>query len=131
LLFVAVGSVPAMVLIAGPAVERFGGRAVAWAWPAFAVAAALPGLATSLPVLAAALVVTGAASGVLDVGINSQAARIERESGRRVMPLAHGLYSTGVLAGAVTAGIARNAGSGREPILVAGGGLIALTAVGV
>jgi MFS family permease len=129
LLFVAVGSVPAMLLIAGPAVERFGGRAVAWACAAFALAAALPGLATSLPALAAALVLTGAASGVLDVGINAQAARIESESGRRLMPLAHGLYSTGVLAGAVTGGLARNAGSGREPILVAVGVLIALTAV--
>ena len=129
LLFVAVGSVPAMILVAGPAVERYGGRAVAWACAAFAGAAALPGLATSLPVLAAALVLTGAASGVLDVGINAQAARIERGSGRRLMPLAHGLYSTGVLVGAVTAGVARNAGSGREPILVVVGVLLALTAV--
>jgi MFS family permease len=129
LLFVAVGSVPAMMFISGPAVERFGGRAVAWACAAFAVAAALPGLATSLPVLAAALVFTGAASGVLDVGINAQAARIEGETGRRLMPLAHGLYSTGVLAGAVAGGLARNAGSSREPILVAVGVLIAFTAV--
>jgi MFS family permease len=35
------------------------------------------------------------------------------------MPLAHGLYSVGILVGAVGAGIARGAGVGREPILLA------------
>ncbi len=128
LFFVAVGSLPAMLLIAGPAVNRFGGRAVAWACAAFAAAAVLPGLADTLPGLAAALVLTGAASGVLDVGINAQAARIETETGRRLMPLAHGLYSTGVLVGAVVAGIARGAGAGREPILLAVAVLIGATA---
>ncbi len=129
LFFTAVGSLPAMLFIAGPAVARFGERAVAWACAAFAAVTALPGLASSLPVLAGALVLTGAASGVLDVGINAQAAAIERASGRRLMPLAHGLYSTGVLAGAVSAGIARGAGAGREPILLAVAALIAGTAL--
>ena len=118
-----------MLFIAGPAVARFGERAVAWACAAFAAVTVLPGLASSLPVLAGALVLTGAASGVLDVGINAQAAAIERASGRRLMPLAHGLYSTGVLAGAVAAGLARGAGAGREPILLAVAALIAGTAL--
>jgi MFS family permease len=129
LFFVAVGSLPAMLLLAGPAVDRYGGRAVALACAAFAAATALPGLANSVPMLAAALVLTGAASGVLDVGVNANAARIEARSGRRLMPLAHGLYSTGVLVGAASAGLARSAGAGREPILLAVAGLIALAAV--
>ena len=129
LFFTAVGSLPAMLFIAGPAVARFGERAVAWACAAFAAVTVLPGLASSLPVLAGALVLTGAASGVLDVGINAQAASIERASGRRLMPLAHGLYSTGVLTGAVAAGLARGAGAGREPILLAVAALIAATAL--
>jgi MFS family permease len=129
LFFVAVGSLPAMLLLAGPAVDRYGGRAVALSCAAFAGATALPGLASSVPVLAAALVLTGAASGVLDVGVNANAARIEAQSGRRLMPLAHGLYSTGVLVGATSAGLARSAGVGREPILLVVAGLIALTAV--
>jgi MFS family permease len=119
LFFVAVGSMPAMLFLAGPLISRFGSRAVAWSCGAFAVAAALPGLATTVPALAASLVLMGATSGVLDVGINAQAAQIERGTGRRVMPLAHGLYSTGVLVGAVAAGIARSAGAGREAIFVA------------
>jgi MFS family permease len=119
LLFVALGSVPAMLFVAGPAIDRYGPRAVAVACAAFAVAATLPGLATSLPGLILVLVTAGAASGALDVGINANAARIEVETGRRLMPLAHGLYSVGILVGAVGAGIARSQGVGRETILLA------------
>lgn len=129
LLFVTLGSLPAMLLIAGPAVDRFGARAVAIACAVFAATTALPGLASSLPALALALVLTGAASGALDVGINANVARIEGETGKRLMPLVHGIYSVGILSGAVAAGLARNAGSGREPILLAVAVLIALVAV--
>jgi MFS family permease len=119
LLFTSVGSVPAMFLLAAPAVRRFGARAVAVGCAAFAAATTLPGLATTLPLLMLTLVAAGAASGVLDVAINANAGRIEHLSGRRLMPAAHGTYSLGVLAGAVAAGFARNAGAGREPILLA------------
>jgi MFS family permease len=119
MLFVSLGSLPVMLLVAGPAVERFGTRAVALGCGAFAVATTLPGLAASLPALVPALAASGAASGLLDVAINANAGRIERETGRRLMPLAHGLYSVGVLVGAVGAGLARSAGAGREAILVA------------
>ena len=61
--------------------------------------------------------------------MNASAARLEAESGRRLMPLAHGLYSVGVLVGAVGAGLARGAGSGREPILATVSILIALVAL--
>jgi len=129
LFFVAVGSLPAMLFLAGPLIGRYGSRAVAWSCAAFAAATVLPGLATTLPALAAALVLAGATSGVLDVGINAQAAQIERASGRRLMPLAHGLYSTGVLVGAVAAGLARSAGAGRETIFAAVALVIAATAL--
>ncbi|HEX6763190.1 MAG TPA: MFS transporter [Gaiellaceae bacterium] len=129
LLFVAVGSLPAMVLIAGPVIRRFGRLAVACAGAAFAAATVLPGLATTLPALAATLVLAGATSSVFDVGLNAQAASIERETGRRLMPLAHGLYSCGVLGGAVAAGVARGAGAGRETIMASLALLIAATAV--
>jgi MFS family permease len=128
LLFVTVGSLPAMLLVAGPAVDRFGARAVATACAAFAAATALPGLATSVVVLALTLVAAGAGSGALDVGINANVARIESATGSRLMPLAHGLYSVGILSGAVGAGLARGAGAGREAILLAVAVLIALAA---
>jgi len=119
LLFASVGSVPTMLLLAAPAVDRFGARATALGAAAFAAAATLPGLATSLPALILALVAAGAASGLLDVSINASAGRIEAATGRRLQPLAHGLYSVGVLAGAVGAGLARSHGVSREPILLA------------
>lgn len=129
LLFVAVGSLPAMLLLAGPMIRRFGRLAVAWAGAAFAAATVLPGLATTLPTLAGALALAGATSSVFDVGLNAQAASIERETGRRLMPLAHGLYSCGVLAGALAAGVARGAGAGREAIMASLALLIAATAI--
>jgi MFS family permease len=129
LLFVALGSIPAMLFIAGPTVDRYGGRAVAIACAAFAAATTLPGLASSLPALALALFLTGAASGALDVGMNANAARIEADTGRRLMPLAHGLYSVGILTGAVAAGLARNEGFHREPILIAVTVLLVITAI--
>ena len=118
LLFTSVGSVPAMFLLAAPAVDRFGARATALGAASFAAAATLPGLATSLPVLMLALVAAGAASGMLDVGMNASVGRIETATGRRLQPFAHGLYSIGILTGAVGAGLARGAGVSREPILL-------------
>ena len=128
LLCVALGSIPSMLFIAGPAVDRYGSRAVAVSGAVFAAATTLPGLAGSLPLLALALLVAGGASGALDVGINANAGRLEAESGRRIMPMAHGLYSVGILVGAVGAGLARSAGAHRETILLAVAVLIALTA---
>ncbi len=119
LLFVTAGAIPSMLLIGGPLVERYGAPAVAVICAAFAAASTLPGFADSLPLLILALAATGAASGALDVGINANAAQIEATTGRRVMPLAHGLYSVGILIGAVAAGLARSQGVGREWILVA------------
>jgi MFS family permease len=118
-----------MLFVAGPAVDRYGSRAVAVFAAVFAAATTLPGLAGSLPLLALALLVAGGASGALDVGMNANAGRLESESGRRIMPMAHGLYSVGILVGAVGAGLARNAGVGREQILLAVAVLITFTAV--
>jgi MFS family permease len=129
MLFVALAALPAMLLVAGPAVDRFGVRAVAVGCAAFAAATTLPGLASSLPTLILALAAAGAASGALDVGINANVARIESATGRRLMPLAHALYSAGVLVGAVAAGLARSRGVGREPILLAVAVTIAVTAL--
>ena len=118
LLFVTAGAIPSMLFIGGPLVERYGAPAVAVMCAAFAAASTLPGFAGSLPLLVLALAATGAASGALDVGINANAAQIEASTGKRVMPLAHGLYSVGILVGAVAAGIARSQGVGRDAILL-------------
>ena len=129
MLFVALGALPAMLFVAGPAVDRFGVRAVAVGCAVLAAATTLPGLASSLLSLVLALTVTGAASGALDVGINANVSRIESATGRRLMPLAHALYSAGILVGAVAAGLARSEGAGRESILLGVAAAIGVTAL--
>jgi MFS family permease len=126
MLFVSVGSIPAMFLLAAPAVDRFGARAVAIGCGIFAIATTLPGLATSLPLLILTLTIAGSGSGILDVAMNANVGRIESETGARLMPMAHGIYSVGILVGAVGAGLARSAGVGREPILITVAACIAL-----
>ena len=104
----------------GPTVERFGPRAVAVTCAAFAVGGdAARARQIRCPTLMLALAATGAASGALDVGINANAARIETDTGARLMPLAHGLYSVGILVGAVGGRARAQPGAGREPILLA------------
>jgi MFS family permease len=126
MLFVSIGSIPAMFLLAAPAVDRFGARAGAIGCGVFAIATTLPGLATTLPTLILALTFAGIGSGLVDVAINANVGRIESVTGARLMPMAHGIYSVGVLAGAVGAGLARGAGVHRELILVAVAACVAL-----
>lgn len=129
LLFTPLGAIVTMVLVAGPLVDRLGIRALTLTCASFAAATALPGLAASLPVLIATLAAAGAANGAMDVAMNAAAARIETARGVRMMPLAHGLYSIGVLAGAAGAGLARGAGASREAILLATSTVSGLVAV--
>ena len=127
LAFVTVGSVPAM-LVAGRMVDRYGARAVAGACATFAIGSTLPGLAQSVAALAAALLFAGAASGAFDVVLNARASRLESERGLRLFPLAHAWYAVGVLVGAISAGLARNAGVGPEGVLVAVSALLVAVA---
>src|SRR3954452_7750873 len=129
MLFVSLGSIPVMFLLAPRAIDRFGARAVAVGCTFFACATLLPGLATSLPVLIVSLTACGMGSGLVDVAINANVGRIENATGTRLQPLAHGTYSVGVLVGAVGAGLARSAGAGQEPILITVSIVIALTAL--
>jgi MFS family permease len=131
MLFVSVGSIPVMFLVAPRAIDRFGARTVAVGCTVFAVATLLPGLATSLPALVLSLTACGMGSGLVDVAINANVGRIENATGRRLQPLAHGTYSVGILVGAVGAGLARGVGVGREPILLTVSVCIALTALAV
>ena len=116
LLFVAVGSLPAM-LLTGRELDRRGTGLVPWLLVALAVAAVLPGFAGSVPELAVTLLLLGAASGALDVAINAAVSELEAHQELRLMQLAHALFSAGVLVGALACGLAREAGAGRLAIL--------------
>jgi predicted MFS family arabinose efflux permease len=93
-----------------------------------AVTVVLPAFANSLVTLGGALLVVGAVSGSADVALNAEIAALEAERHERLMPLAHALFSAGVIVGAVSAGIARQLGAGRVSVLGGVAVLLALTA---
>jgi hypothetical protein len=116
LLFVGLGSLPAMASV-GLLVDRYGAVVLPLSLAALACAAVLPSLAGSLLALSAALLLLGAASGAADVAINAEVAALEAATQRTFMPLAHALFSAGVVLGAVGSGGARQLGAGRVAVL--------------
>ena len=117
-LFVAVGSLPAM-LVTGRELDRHGPRLLPAFLCAFALAVLLPGFAGSPAGLAAALLAVGIGTGAVDVAMNGAVAELEARRSVRLMQLAHAFYSGGVLVGALAAGVAREAGA--RPLGVLGG----------
>ncbi len=117
LLFVAVGSIPAM-LIAGRLWRRRGW----WLLPVgallFAASMLPPIFATTPAALALSVVLFGASSGFLDVSMNAAVSDLEAERGSRLMFAAHATYSLGVLIAAVATGVARELGFGPEILVV-------------
>jgi MFS family permease len=127
LLFIGLGSVPAMASLPF-LVRRFGTVMFPAALVALAVTALLPGLVASYEALIVALLLMGGASGLVDVAMNSEVAAIEAATKRTFMPLAHALFSAGVIAGAVGAGVARQLGAGRGSIFAGVAVLVVATA---
>jgi MFS family permease len=123
LLFVAIGSVPAM-LATGRELDRRGTRILPWLLAGFALATLLPAFVGSVPALAASLLVVGVFTGATDVAMNAAVSELEARLQIRLMQLAHALYSAGVLVGALATGVAREAGAGRLEVL--GGVTVAL-----
>ena len=116
LLFVAVGSVPAM-LLTGRELDRRGTRILPWLLAGMAASAVLPGLAGSVAALGAGLLAVGLFTGATDVAMNAAVSELEAKRGTRLMQLAHALYSAGVLVGALATGLARELGVDRLEIL--------------
>jgi fucose permease len=77
----------------------------------FSASLPLVGLAGEVWQLTAVLVVLGAASGVLDVAMNTFAITYQEQSGHRVLSRLHGGYSLGVLAGAAGGVLATHVGA--------------------
>ena len=123
LLFVALGSLPAM-LLTGRALDRRGTRILPWLIAGLALSALLPAFVDSVPALAASLLVLGVFAGATDVAMNGAVSELEARRDTRLMQIAHALFSAGVLFGALATGLAREAGAGRLEIL--GGFAVAL-----
>jgi len=122
---VAAGSIPAL-LCTGRALRRVPASSVCTA-SGLAFAASLPliALAGDFVQLTAALTVAGAASGALDVAMNTAAVQHEQRAGRRLLSRLHGGYSAGVLSGSAAGALAA-AGSVPVPIHFVTAGLVLL-----
>jgi MFS family permease len=71
---------------------------------------ALPAFVPDAVALAAAMMLSGAIYGTCDNAINAQGVETEKRYGRSVMSGFHGMWSLGVLAGALTGSLAAHAG---------------------
>ncbi len=111
LLFVGLGALPAM-LLTGRAVDRFGARICGLFLLGLAVAGVLmAALGRDLTTLAAGMALVGATSGAADVAANALAGLAEQRSGRRVIALSHGVFSSFVVLGSLGTGALRAAGA--------------------
>jgi predicted MFS family arabinose efflux permease len=129
LLFVGAGALPAMLSI-GRAVDRFGSRIGG----ALLIALALSGviiatIAHDLLGLIVGMTLVGATSGAADVAINAQAGLVEQRSGRRVITIAHGVFSSFVVLGSAGAGALRSFGAGPETVFITAGVALAIAGV--
>ena len=110
LLGVAAGSIPAL-LLAGRVLRRVrAGAMCVGSGVAFTLSLPLIALANDAIGLTASLAVAGAASGALDVAMNTAAVQYENQTGRRLLSRLHGGYSAGVLAGSAMGTVAAAAG---------------------
>ncbi|WP_218566633.1 MFS transporter [Vallicoccus soli] len=129
LLCIGLGALAAMQLTGALCARLGAGLVSAAAALVLCAVAVLPGLAGSVPQLCAALVVFGAASGVLNVAMNSLGVQVEARRARPLLPSLHAAFSLGGLAGAVLGGAAGQVlGVAPHLLLVAGVGLAVVAA---
>ena len=116
LLWAGGGALPAM-LVTGRLWGRFGRGLVSVMLLLFGLAAVLPALAPDVLLLGGAMALVGASSGALDVAMNAEISEIEAATGRRLMYLAHALFSLAVLVASLSAGLLRELEIGPVPVL--------------
>lgn len=131
LLWIGAGALPSMALI-GRAIDRFGVRMTGIPL----ILLALTGLGLSLyardiTTLSIGMLLVGATSGAADVAANALAGLAERRSGRRVITLAHAVFSSFVVAGSLGAGALLAVSDGLDAAFLMCGLLVAAAGVTV
>ncbi len=92
--------------IAGHIMQKMGLRAACRLFmPLWALLFISPALANSLAQLMVALVISGLAIGMIETAMNTEAARIEKVAGKRLMSRCHGFWSLGTMIGALMGGL--------------------------
>lgn len=119
LLGAAVGALLAF-RVAGRLIARFSSRTVTWV-AASVLCFALPllGFMTSVVGLTMTLLLVGAASGLMDVGMNAHGVEVEKRLGRPIFSSLHGIFSLGGLLGAALGALVAGRGISMRTHLVA------------
>ncbi|MFK7854358.1 MAG: MFS transporter, partial [Granulosicoccus sp.] len=105
--------------------------------PLWAVLFIGPALAKNFTQLVAALILSGVAIGMIETAMNTEAARIEKVAGKRLMSRCHGFWSFGTMVGALIGGSLAQSGMSVSTHfliampLIAIGGYFAATALPV
>lgn len=126
-----------MTLAALPVMQVFGrhvGRIRPWAIPvcllAFSLGTAALASAPGLPGLVFAFAILGAASGALDISLNSRIARIEEDTDSRLFNRMHAVFPLAMLGASAGAGWLRGEGVGL-PVIFGGVTLILLASAAI
>jgi len=90
------------LLVAGPLVEKLTPRrTIVFGFCLYAVALPPPGFVSSVPMLFIALAILGFTYPLIDVAMNTEAARIQESIGRPILSTCHGFWSIGSMIGAL------------------------------
>jgi MFS family permease len=111
-------------------VHRYGARAATWVLTvATGIALALPPFAPGVAVLAVIFVLMGAVIGTGDNALNTAGVEAETQTGTTIMSGLHGMWSVGVLVGALAGALAAKLGLDPRIQFTAMGALIAVSGV--
>jgi MFS family permease len=111
-------------------VHRYGARAATWVLTvASGITLALTPFAPGVAVLTVIFVLMGAAAGTADNAMNTAGVEAERQTRRTIMSGLHGMWSVGVLAGALAGSLAARVGLDPRIQFTAMGALIAVSGI--
>ena len=104
------------LFVAAKIIEHLGGlrRACQVFLPLWALSFIFPALATAQWAFSGFLFISGLTIGLVEVAMNTEADRIERHYGKKIMSRCHGFWSLGSMAGAVLGGVVAQLGVGVE-----------------
>ncbi len=87
---------------AGPLVGRTGARtAISVGFALYAIATSLPAFAPNPVLLFIALMLCGSTISLVELGLNVEADKVEKATGRLIMGKAHGCWSLGIMTGSI------------------------------
>jgi MFS family permease len=111
-------------------VHRYGARAATWVLTvATGITLALTPFAPGVAVLTVIFVLMGAATGTADNAMNTAGVEAERNTRRTIMSGLHGMWSVGVLVGALAGSLAAKVGLDPRIQFAAMGALIAVSGI--